>query len=161
MERKLDVIGAYISVSFQMMAGGFLAFIPICAIYLFGYWVLFRPGGNEQFGDGTIMVLLYAFSICLWSTYAQRKVEKNTSEVISRDSRRDYQILLELQHDYAEVNRRVSNLIDRVILEADDDDIQLNQTNSQWVAGFSLTNDILIELEFIRDQQLLRHSGGG
>ena len=152
MERKLDVIGAYISVSFQMMAGGFLAFIPICAIYLFGYWVLFRPVGNEQFGDGAVMVLLYVCSICLSSTYFQRKEDESSSA----ERRRDYQILLRLEHDYAEVNRRASDLIDRVILEADDDDLQLSQTNGQWVAGFSLTQDLMIELEFIRDQQLLR-----
>ena len=156
MERKLDVIGAYISASFAMMAGGFLAFIPICAIYLFGYWVLFRPVGNEQFGNFFVMVLLYVFSICLSSTYFQRKEDESSTA----ERRRVHQTLNRLEHDYAEVNRRVSNLIDRVILEADDDDIQLNQTNAQWVAGFSLTNDILIELEFIRDQQLLRYSGG-
>ena len=159
MGNKWEVIGSYIASSLAMMGCGFLAFIPICAIYLFGYWVLFRPGGNEQFGDGTIfvMVLLYVFSICLWSTYFQRKEDESSTA----ERGRNYQILLRLEHDYAEVNRRASELIDRIILEADDDDIQLNQTNSQWVAGFSLTNDILIELEFIRDQQLLRHSGGG
>ena len=150
MERKLDVIGAYISASFLMMGGGFLAFIPICAIYLFGYWVLFLLGVNDsgKFGDGTIVVLgmLYAFSIGLCTAYGQRETD---GKILALNNR-----LHQLSWDDSEINRRVSGLVDRLEEEEpypDENDVDI-------LDMVELLNDIRTELEFIQDKQFVRYS---
>jgi len=147
MEAKWDVIVTYIGDSFFAMCGGFFVFIPFCAIYLFGYWVLFLLGVNDsgEFGDGTIVVLgmLYAFSIGLYTALGQRETD---GKILALNNR-----LHQLSWDDSEINRRVSGLVDRLEEEEpypDENDVDILDT-------VALMNDIRRELEFIRDKDLL------
>ena len=162
METNWDVIKSYIGASLWMMIVGLIPLIPLGGIYIFGFWLFYLLGVNktDQFGPGTTvaLVLIYAFSIGLWTTYVQRRIDREQgieNKWLSNS-------MDKLSHDDWEINRRVSKLwrlanaflVDRL----EDPDSDDNNVGRDTVA---LINDIRMELEFIRDKQFVRYSGHG
>ena len=126
-----------------LMLEGLMMLIPFSFLYLFGYWVLFLLGVNDsgEFGDGTIVALflLYGFSIGLCAADGQRETD---GKILALNNR-----LHQLSLDDSEINRRVSELVDRLEdgeLDPDDKNVDLDTV--------FLINDTRRELEDIRDK---------
>ena len=144
LETNWDVIKSYIGVSLLAMVGGIFPLIPLGGIW-FGVVYFLAEDKNEQIGGGAtaVLVLIYAFSIGLWTTYVQRQSDLDTKAEIRRLDNR----LQQLSWDDSEINRRVSELVDRLEdeeLDPDDKNVDLDT--------FELINDTRSELENIRDK---------
>ena len=148
LETNWDVIKSYIGGSLLAMVGGLFPLIPLGGIW-FGVVYFLAEDKTEQIGSRAafVLVLIYAFSIGLWTTYVQRQSDQDTkSEIRSLDNR-----LQRLSEHDSEINRRVSELVDRLEEEEeypDENDVDILDT-------VALLNDIRRELEFIRDKDLL------
>ena len=146
-ETPWDVIKNYIGLSLYAMLGGLFPLIPLGGIW-FGVVYFLAEDKTEQIGSGAtfVLVLIYAFSIGLWTTYFLRQ----SDEYIRANEGLRNQIA-ELNHDDSEINRRVSVLVDRLEEEEeypDENDVDILDT-------VALLNDIRRELEFIRDKQFV------
>ena len=144
LETNWDVIKSYIGYSLLAMVGGIFPLIPLGGIW-FGFVYFLAEDKNEQIGGGatTLLVLIYAFSIGLWTTYVQRQSDRDTKAEIRRLDNR----LQRLSEHDSEINRRVSELVDRLEdgeLDPDDKNVDLDT--------FELINDTRRELENIRDK---------
>ena len=147
MKDKWNAIPNIIGDSLVLMLEGGLVLILFLVIYGFGYWVLFLLGVNKSwdFGNGTILALflLCPFSIALCATLVDRE---NDGSRRGERMRLNNQ-LQQLSWDDSEINRRVSELVDRLEegeLDPDDKNVDLDTVE--------LINDTRRELEDIRDQ---------
>ena len=146
-ETKWDVIKSYIGGSLLGMVGGLFPLIPLGGIW-FGVVYFLTEDKTEQIGGRAafVLVLIYAFSIGLRTTYIQRESDEDTR---AKEWLRNQ--INELNHDDAEINRRISGLVDRLEEEEpypDENDVDI-------LDMVDLMNDIRMELEFIRDKDFL------